>query len=193
VHEALWELDAGPDTARAAAEPEEERLVAALRAGDERAFEAIYRRQVGRVFGLAVRLTGDRTEAEELTQEVFSRAWQSRETFQSAEHLARWLRRVAVNGWINEIRRKEFADRRDDREEPEAADRVSPAPPPTAGLKLDLERALAALTPRLRAVLLLFDLYGHRHDEIAALLEITPGASKVRLHRARTRLREMLQ
>jgi RNA polymerase sigma-70 factor (ECF subfamily) len=175
------------------AERDDAALVAALRHGDAAAFETLYRRQVGRLYGLAYRLTSRPTEAEDLTQEAFVRAWDHRVTFESFEHLARWLKRVVVNCWINDLRRRKSgtpggpADELD-ADLPEAA--VPPAPP---GLKLDLERALGALSPRLRAVVALFDLYGCGHDEISELLDITPGASKVQLHRARTRLREMLR
>lgn len=181
-----------PPTADAA-ELEQARLLAAVRRGDEGAFEALYRHHVGAVLGLARRLTGGRGDAEELVQEAFARAWEHRRELRSPLHLKRWLRRVTVNLWINEVRRNQHGDRRPDRAEPEAADAVAPTPPRPAGLRLDLERALATLTPRLRAVVVLFDLYGLRHEEIAEAMEMTPGASKVQLHRARTRLREMLE
>ena len=174
-------------------ELDDHRLIAALRRGESSAFETLYRRQVGRLYGLAFRLSSRPADAEELTQEAFVRAWSHRATFQSLEHLTRWLKRVVVNCWINDLRRRKSgtpgapADELDD-DIAEAA--VPPVPP---GLKLDLERALAALTPRLRAVVTLFDLYGCGHDEIAELMDITPGASKVQLHRARSRLREMLR
>jgi RNA polymerase sigma-70 factor (ECF subfamily) len=206
---ALWGSDVLPEIptasdsgrSRERAEGKGERddaaLVAAFRLGDAAAFETLYRRQVGRLYGLAHRLTSRPAEAEELTQEAFVRAWDHRVTFESCEHLARWLRRVVVNCWINDLRRRKRRaaggpavdfDAELDADLAEAA--VPPAPP---GLKLDLERALGALSPRLRAVVALFDLYGCGHDEIAELLDITPGASKVQLHRARTRLREMLR
>jgi len=185
--EARMESDPPPESGAAAYDLAEERWVRALRAGDGGAFEALYGRHRGRVYGLAFRLTGARAEAEELTQEVFVRAWEHRSGFESGTHLARWLRRVAVNLWINGLRRRE-----PEGEEP-GADRLAGGGAPPSGLRLDLERAIAALPPRLRAVLLLFDLYGLRHEEIAEQLEITAGASKVQLHRARRRLQEMLQ
>jgi RNA polymerase sigma-70 factor (ECF subfamily) len=191
----LWELEAGPDAAPPAADLAEERLLRGLRRGDEPAFETLYRRHTGVVYGLAYRLTGRASDAEELTQEVFARAWEHRERFRSLDHFLRWLKRVAVNGWINDLRRKETAASKagDDEVERDLEDGAPRVPAGSPGLRLDLERALAALSPRLRAVLLLFDLYGLRHDEIAEALGITAGASKVQLHRARTRLQEMLR
>jgi RNA polymerase sigma-70 factor (ECF subfamily) len=191
---ALLDLERSSDAA-APADLAEGRLLAGLRRGDARAFETLYRRQSGAVYGLAYHLTGRPADAEELTQEVFVRAWQHRAGFRSLEHFGRWLKRVAVNLWINGLRRRQVAERPgdDDAEPRDAADGAPIAPAGAPGLKLDLERALAALTPRLRAVLLLFDLYGLRHEEIAEALDITPGASKVQLHRARSRLREILR
>jgi len=118
------------------------------------------------------------------------RAWEARGTFASLAHFKNWLRRVTVNEWINRIRRhRPLALDADDGTADEAAALASSSAPP--GLRLDLERALAQLSPRLRAVLLLFDLYGLDHAEIGELLGMTVGASKVQLHRARRRLREL--
>lgn len=172
---------------------EAERLVAALRRGDADAFEALYRRTIGTVYGLAWRLTCRSSDAEELAQEVFVRAWEHREQMKSHSHFVHWAKRVAVHCWINELRKKRpsalnsAADPLDD--DPSLLGTV-PAP---SGLALDLERAMAALSPRLRAVVTLFDLYGSTHEEIGELLGMTPGGSKVQLHRARTRLREALR
>ena len=167
-----------------------DRLVARLRRGDAGAFEALYRQLVSGVYGLAVRLAHDRSEAEELTQEVFVRAWEARVRFDSVAHLRNWLRRVLVNEWIDRARR-----RRDvplDEDSRGAAAAALATPPPAPGARLDLARALALLSPRLRAVIVLFDLYGLDHAEIGATLGMTAGASKVQLHRARRRLRELL-
>ena len=190
---AVWETAVLAETAPPPASFEEQRLVAAVVRGESAAFESLYRRQVGVCYGLAYRLTSRAADAEELVQEAFVRAWEHRATFQSFEHLKRWLKRVVVNCWINDLRRRRSGSPNgpaEDLDDDSPAIAVPPVPP---GLKLDLERALASLTPRLRAVVTLFDLYGCGHDEIAELLEITPGASKVQLHRARTRLREILQ
>jgi len=169
-------------------------LLARFRRGDEAAFESLYRRQERRIYALALRLSQRPEEAADLTQEVFVKAWEGRAKFESFEHFTRWLRRVVVNDWLNGIRRKrplELDARRDDDDgaEPE----IEAPPLRDSPARIDLERALAALSPRLRAVLVLFDIYGHGHDEIAGLLEMTPGAAKVQLHRARRKLQEMLR
>ncbi len=166
------------------------RELAAFRRGDERAFEVLYRRHTAMVYGLAYRLSTRRAEAEDLTQEVFLAAWENRSTFQSPVHLLHWLRRVAVNRWLNRMRRRREVEW--DAEEGEGREPEAPATSaPT--VRIDLERALALLSPRLRAVVLLFDLYGMAHDEIGEVLDMTTGAAKVQLHRARRRLREILR
>ncbi len=165
------------------------------RGGETDAFEALYRRLSGNVYGLALRLTGRVPEAEELTQEVFVRAWRYRERIESADHLRAWLKRVAVNEFLTGRRRSQReVDGGEDGEILEDPDGRGGDPlGRRTGLRMDLERAVARLPERLRAVLVLFDLYGHRHAEIASLLEITETTSKIQLHRARKRLREALR
>jgi RNA polymerase sigma-70 factor, ECF subfamily len=174
------------------AELAQARLVAGLRRGEPRAFEELYRQLVRGIYALALRLTCQPAEAEELTQEVFARAWEARQSFSSHAHFKNWLRRVSVNEWINRLRRHRHVAL-DDEEGAGAQTAARLASPPgSPGLRLDLERALALMSPRLRAVLLLFDLYGLEHAEIGELLGMTVGASKVQLHRARRRLRELM-
>jgi RNA polymerase sigma-70 factor (ECF subfamily) len=165
-----------------------------LRRGDARAFESLYRQHCGAVFGLTLRLTGRAPEAEELTQEVFVRAWEHRQDFDNPDHFRRWLRKVAVNLWLTETRRRRplaLADLDSDAED-RVLDPSTRRVAANSGHRLDLERAIATLSERLRAVFVLFDVYGYRHEEIGTMLEITPGSSKVLLHRARRRLQEML-
>jgi RNA polymerase sigma-70 factor (ECF subfamily) len=167
-------------------------LVARFRRGDEAAFETLYRGQERRIYAFALRLSQKPDVAADMTQEVFVKAWENRARFESVEHLARWLRRVIVNDWINALRRHRPLELEllndEDGESELQAPRLRDSP-----VRLDLERALAGLSARLRAVVLLFDVYGHGHEEIGELLGMTAGASKVQLHRARKRLKEMLQ
>ena len=106
--------------------------------------------------------------------------------------MRRWLRRVAVNLWINRVRRHRPAEL-----DSEAALAKLPAAGSPQGdaaaARLDVERALAALPARQRAVVVLFDIYGLRHEEIAESLGMSGGASKVTLHHARRRLKEILR
>lgn len=163
-------------------------------AGEREAFGALYSRLEGRVFGLALRLAGRVPEAEELVQEVFVRAWQNRARIDSGDHLRAWLKRVTVNLWITSVRdRKRWVDPGENGELLEAPRSAAATPGAApAGTRVDLERAVAELPERLRTILVLFDLYGYTHAEIAGELGIQVGSSKIFLHRARRRLREVL-
>ena len=173
--------EAGADEAR----------LARMREGDRSAFEEFYRRHTGRVYALAIRLTRNRSEAEEITQEVFVRAWQHRAKLSSPSHARNWLHRVALNLWRNQLRR--LAQRGEPLVlEPERT--VHPHPGnATRGLRVDLERAVGLLPDRAREVLVLHDILGYRHAEIGGLLGIATNTSKVQLHRARKRLRKVLE
>jgi len=166
-------------------------VVRRAQAGDEAAFERLYRECAGRVYALCLRLTGSAADAEERTQDVFVRAWQRLGTFRGESAFSSWLHRLAVNVVLAERR---ASQRREQRvrpaEDPAALER--PGRPATAGLGIDLERAIAALPEGAREVFVLHDIEGYRHEEIAVLAGIAEGTSKAQLFRARRLLREML-
>jgi RNA polymerase sigma-70 factor, ECF subfamily len=160
--------------------------------GEREAFEALYSQLKGRVFGLALRLSGRVPEAEELVQEAFVRAWLNRSKIESGAHLRAWLKRVTVNLWVTGLRdRKRWVDPGDNDERFETTAPAIPGATPAA-TRVDLERAIAELPERQRTILVLFDLYGFTHAEIAGELGIQRGSSKIFLHRARRRLRKVL-
>jgi RNA polymerase sigma-70 factor (ECF subfamily) len=165
-------------------------LVTRAREGEVAAFEALYRAHVGRVHGLCRRLVGDWHLAEELTQEVFVRAWRRLPSFRGESAFATWLHRIAVNRVIEERRAR---SRRQDKEDEldEALDRpATPAAPPER--RLDLERAITTLPIGARTVFVLHDVEGWEHGEIAAATGIATGTSKAQLHRARRLLQGVL-
>jgi RNA polymerase sigma-70 factor (ECF subfamily) len=170
----------------------ERRLVREAQSGDLLAFERLYRENVRKVFGLCLRLSQDASLAEELTQEVFVKAWRKLSTFRGESAFSSWLYPMTVNVALSERRSRR---RRDARivpvEEPERMEKAPGAPRPEAGF--DLERALATLPPGARAVFVLHDVEGRTHEEIAALLNLAAGTSKAQLHRARRLLREALE
>jgi RNA polymerase sigma-70 factor (ECF subfamily) len=169
-------------------------LLRRAQAGERDAFEDLYGKLKGRAFGLALRLAGRVPEAEELVQEVFVRLWLNRDKIQSGAHLRAWLKRVMVNLWITTLRdRQRWASPGEDDEQLDRPAEGRSAASGGAGLRLDLEQALRTLPDRMRTVLVLFDIYGYPHAEIAAEMGIEVGTSKVQLHRARQRLREVLQ
>lgn len=158
--------------------------------GDSAAFQALYQGHVGRVFAVCLRLSGNRTEAEEHTQDVFVRAWERLGSFRGESAFSTWLHRLAVNevlqsrrGAGRRGRRVTFTD--DDR----LLDVAGPTRP-VAGM--DLEQAIATLPPGARTVFVLHDVEGYQHEEIARMTGIAEGTSKAQLHRARRLLREAL-
>jgi RNA polymerase sigma-70 factor (ECF subfamily) len=165
-------------------------LVHAAVGGDAAAFETLYRRHVPRVYSTVLRLSGyDHGQAEELVQEAFVNAWRKLDSFRHQSAFGTWMYRLAVNTALMALRAR-------------AADPVTgipadhlpePAEQPFCPAERDeLERAVAALPPRARAVLVLHDIEGWRHDDIAAELGIANGTSKTQLHRARNLLRSTL-
>ena len=164
-------------------------LVRRARRGDVQAFEDLYRAHVGRVYAVSLRMVADATLAEELTQEAFVRAWRRLASFRGTSAFGTWLHRVAVNVVLDALRaRRRWHDRFSD--EPPARPPAAPDRDPTRSL--DLERGIAQLPPRARAVFVLHDIEGYKHREIARLLDLSVGACKSHLHRARRRLREEL-
>ena len=161
-------------------------------AGDEAAFERLYREHAGRVYALCLRMAGDAAHAKELVQDVFVRAWEKLDTFRGESAFASWLHRLAVNVVLMD--RRLLARRAEeplpDEEGSQGGARAAKEAPPE--LRMDLEAAIAALPAMMRQVLVLHDLEGYQHGEIAQLLGVVEGTSKSHLHHARRKLREAL-
>ncbi len=168
-------------------------LVRASAGGDTAAFEALYRRHAGRVHGVILRLVGHQhSRAEDLTQEAFVRAWQALPGFRFESAFTTWLHRLAANTALMELRSRRGAPAIDGGDD--ALDDIGTGD--TAGhrtaLSMDLQQAVDSLPPRARAVLVLYDIEGWTHDEIATALDMAVGSSKAQLHRARRLLRAKL-
>ena len=164
--------------------------VALAASGDRRAFERLYRAHVSRVFTLCARMVGDAAAAEELTQDVFVRAWEKLALYRGESAFSTWLHRLAVNVVLNH-RKSEGRRRGRMDDDPEALD-GQPGRQVPAGIRMDLEQAIRRLPPGARRVFLLHDVEGFKHEEIAGMLGVTAGGSKAQLHRARMLLRESL-
>ncbi len=158
--------------------------------GDPLAFRALYDGHVGRVYALCLRIAGDVVEAEEHTQDVFVRAWQQLGSFRGDSAFSTWLHRLAVNEVLQGRRSAGRRSARLQLTEDGGASMDEGRPQPAPGG--DLSRAIAALPPGARAVFVLHDVEGYRHEEIAQLTGIAEGTSKAQLHRARRLLREAL-
>jgi RNA polymerase sigma-70 factor (ECF subfamily) len=193
---AVLRLEAGlnlpPSPDRELAHGDSERAdVALAAAGDERAFERLYRRHVPRIHSLVRRMVGGgETEVDELVQDVFVRAWQRLSTFRGEAAFGTWLHRLAVNLVLNAQKssargRKLFDD--------DAAIELSPGRRVTPEVTMDLEDALAMLPKGARQIFVLHDVEGFLHEEIAEMLGVATGTSKAQLHRARMLMRRHLE
>lgn len=167
--------------------------VALAASGDRRAFERLYRAHVNRVFSVCARMVADRSTAEELTQDVFVRAWSKLSLYRGESAFTTWLHRLAVNVVLN-ARKSEGRQRsRFTADDDDVAELPQTRGVSTPGDAMDLEAAIAKLPPGARRVFVLHDVEGYKHEEIAEMLDITAGGSKAQLHRARMLLREALQ
>jgi RNA polymerase sigma-70 factor (ECF subfamily) len=186
---------AGPSLAAPAPRVPDE-LVAAARDGDRAAFEALVRATMADTYTLALRLTGDEEDARDVAQEAYLRAYRAIGRFRGDAAFTTWLYRITANcastslGKRSRHRHEQLGDDTPLADEHPDNDPVAMA---TAGALRDrVNDALADLPPRLRAVVVLRDVYDLPHEAIAAELGISVPAAKVRLHRARRRLREQL-
>jgi RNA polymerase sigma-70 factor, ECF subfamily len=163
--------------------------IAAAAAGDVAAFERLYRLFSPRIYGLCLRLTGQREAAEDCTQESFVAAWRALAHFESRSRFSTWLHKIALNSVLSRRKglRFEYEVAEPPLGLPERADPSSDAPP------LDLERAIAALPEGARHVLVLVGIYGYSHAEAASALGIAEGTCKAQLHRARQLLSRSLE
>jgi RNA polymerase sigma-70 factor (ECF subfamily) len=176
------------------AESDDALLSRLARTGDARAFESLYHRHTGALYATAVRITRDRDAAADIVHDTWVRAVESLHRFQNRSALRTWLTGILVNCH----RERERARQRDAWDDDVSIDEViDPAQAcPLEGARfdrMDLDAAIAALPPGFREVLVLHDVEGFTHEEIAAMLGLVPGTSKSQLARARRRVREMLE
>ena len=164
--------------------------VRAAAAGDRHAFQRLYQLHVNRVHGAVYRLAGyDHARAEDLTQDAFVRAWQKLPGFRHESAFGTWLYRLAVNVALMDSRARgaDPVSMLDDEHLPDTGET-----PFCAAEREELERAIGQLPPRARAVLVLHDIEGWRHEDIGSELGMAVGTSKAQLHRARGLLRKVL-
>jgi RNA polymerase sigma-70 factor (ECF subfamily) len=166
-------------------------LVRKAQAGEAAAFERLYELHVRRMYALCLRMVTDHRRAEELTQDIFVRAWEAIASFKFQSAFGTWLHRLGTNVVLGHIR----TEKRREGKVSSTADLeafetgVRQAMPET---KLDLERAIASLPDGAREVLVLHDIEGYRYREIAKMTEIAEGTVKSQLNRARRLVREAL-
>lgn len=178
--------------------------IAALRRGDERAFEDLVRQQSGRLLAVARQYVSEE-DARDAVQEAFLALAGNLERFEARSRIGTWLHRIVVNACLMRLRKAStrheesiepllprfLADghrRQPGAAWPESADTLLQR----AEVQSVVRRAIAELPPGYRSVLLLRDIEGLSGSEVAARMDLSPGAVKVRLHRARQALRELL-
>ena len=175
---------------------QEDALVARLRQGDHRAFEELVIAYQHRVFGVALRMLGNRAEAEEIAQETFLRAHRALPEFRGDARLHTWLYAIASRLCLNRLA---SAHRRLVQGDDEAL-AAAPADEPSAAARLEraeldaaVREAISALPEERRIVVVLRDLEGLSYEEIAEVLDLEPGTVRSRLHRARLDLKAKLE
>jgi RNA polymerase sigma-70 factor (ECF subfamily) len=167
-------------------------LVERSRGGDMAAFEAIYRRHAGRLYGLASRMAGSVDDGEDLLQEIFLQAYRKLGSFKGESSLGTWLYRLAVNHCLDFVRSRRA---KNDKMTESLADDEGAIPIPVREspiVRLDLERAIASLPDGCREAFVLHDVEGFEHREIGELLGIAEGTSKSQVFKARMKIRAML-
>lgn len=171
-------------------------LVAAAVAGERDAFDKLVRLTHRDAYGLALRLVGNEEDARDVVQEAYLRAFRGMKHFRGEAQFSTWLYRIVANCSATHLARR---NRNRSDELPADQDMIDHRPDNDPALwgdivdfRSDVSRAVNELPDRLRAVVVLRDIYDLPHEAIAAELDISVTAAKVRLHRARRRLRERL-
>ena len=183
---------------RALTEPEAIRLA---QAGNAAAFEFLYGLHGRRVYALCLRMVGNPSDAEDLMQEAFLQLFRKIGTFRGESAFSTWLHRMTVNVVLMRLRKKSLPV--SSLEETTEPDEETGGPRKDVGapdLKLsgavdrvNLERSIDKLPPGYRTVFVLHDVQGYEHNEIAGIMGCSVGNSKSQLHKARTKLRDLLQ
>jgi RNA polymerase sigma-70 factor (ECF subfamily) len=179
--------------------PEAEAIRLAQR-GDAGAFELLYQLHSGRVFALCMRMLKNPIEAEDSTQEVFLHVFRKIRLFRGDAAFSTWLHRVAINTVLMRLRRKTVAKTSlEEITEKDEERGVSGRELGGPDLRLEgyfdreaLEKAIQQLPPRCKLMFVLYDIQGYAHSEIAKIAGCSVGNAKSQLHKARTRLRQLL-
>ena len=171
-------------------------LVAAAREGDRGAFDEIVRRTYVDTYTLAVRLTATEEDARDVVQDAYLRAWKGIRRFRGDAQFSTWMYRITANtaATVSGKRRRQRTVHLDEVADPVETEVAMHPELATENTELmgRLSAALDELPPRLRVLVVLKDVYGLSHEDIAEELGISVTAAKVRLHRGRKRMRDLL-
>ncbi len=179
----------------------EAQVIRLAQRGDAAAFECIYRLHSRRVYALCLRMVGNTTEAEDLTQEAFLQLFRKIHTFRGESAFSTWLHRLSVNIVLMRLRKKALAQT--SLEEITEPDEEMDGPRMEFGVpdllltgsidRINLQRAIDQLPLGYKAAFVLHDIEGYEHHEVAEIMGCSAGNSKSQLHKARMHLRELLQ
>jgi len=169
---------------------DEATLIRQAQSADLQSFEALYRLHVDRVYGICLRMTGNKTEAEDCAQEAFIQAWNKLDKFRGDSQFSTWLHRIAVNTVLGRMRKS--------KREQDRITAVGDVTPPLletgdTGDMRDLSEAVDRLPEGARHVFVLHAVYGYSHEEAGDMLGIASGTSKAQLHRAKRLLAQQLR
>ena len=173
--------------------------MARAQAGGEAAFACLYESYKRKVYSLCLRMTGDPAEAEDLTQEAFLNLFRKISTFRGEAAFSTWLHRLVVNVVLMYLRKKRSQGVSMEEVENWQEEPVKPQYGHDdlhllgSVDRLTLTSAVEGLPPGCRAIFVLHDIEGYEHSEIARIMNCTVGNSKSQLHKARLKLRSMLQ
>jgi RNA polymerase sigma-70 factor, ECF subfamily len=184
--------------AKALTEAEAIRLA---QSGDAAAFEFLYQLHGRRVYALCLRMVSNPSDAEDLMQEAFLQLFRKIGTFRGESAFSTWLHRMTVNVVLMRLRKKTLPaaslEETIETDEEAGGPRKDPGAPDLrlsgAVDRVNLERSIGKLPPGYKTVFVLHDVQGYEHNEIAEIMGCSVGNSKSQLHKARTRLRELLQ
>jgi RNA polymerase sigma-70 factor (ECF subfamily) len=177
----------------------EAEAIEAAKIGDPEAFSKLYSLHKRRVYTLCLRMLGNISEAEDMTQDAFLHLFRKIGSFRGESAFSTWLHRLTVNLVLMQLRKKglqlvsleETINPDDDSPKRDFGSRDLHL---TGSVdRVTLERAVASLPPGYRMVFVLHDVEGYEHNEIATMLECSTGNSKSQLHKARLKLRELLR
>jgi RNA polymerase sigma-70 factor, ECF subfamily len=182
-------------------ERQETKTIRQAQQGDAAAFERIYRLHSRRVYALCLRMVGNPTEAEDLSQEAFLTVFRKIQTFRGDSAFSTWLHRLVFNVVLMHLRKKKFSgaslDEMTEPDEERAAPSREVGGPDLllTGLidRVNLQRAVEQLSPAHKLAFVLHYIQGYKHQEIAEMMNCSVAASKGHLHRARKRLRDILR
>lgn len=172
---------------------QEDAWVRRAKRGDVDAFEALYRSHVRQVYGVCRRLLNHDQDAEDITQQVFLRAWQRLASFRGESRFGTWIKRVAANMVVDARRANWKQALETPHNDGDPVDQgMATAGESRAATRLDLEELIQRLPSGARQVLVLHDVEGYTHEETASMLGVSVGTTKTQLFRARRALRNWL-